>query len=758
MRINFSTDKDFEAETRRIARILWSPKAYSGPITIDGAERDGLFENDDSIRCIEVTTSRTAAKAKHDCEKLDRLVRRLRAAHPDKGVTGWFITRDSPTGEQGAVLAQYRTTVNHRTFEQFFGMLIDSHEYLSYRNKKPFGSARTSDTNSFSIEDIPYVRVSFYRLDNSSAHSFGQLLRALQSTRGKRYLLLGEYGVGKSMALVEFYKELSRTHREGRDPAFPLYINLRDHSGETDPDMCIRKHAQSIGYSKPDNLIKAWRAGYVYLILDGFDEMTPRVATRSEKRARDLRESATSLVKRFVSETPSATPIILAGRNNYFDREEELFACTGVTQSGWDIYVIDDFSDEEAEKYLRLVNYTGHLPSWVPKKPLIVSYLVSQSIFEQEHHGMDVPGIGWNYLIDRICHRELDQVHIALEVQELRRIYGRIGTFARKKADPRGPISFLDCRQAFLDILEVEPEERNVTALLRLPGLSGSGPTEGQTGSVERGSRWFIEKDFADAVSSEDLYRFLNDPYGFDLRAFQGVQNPASDLMIDSAVERVTEINLKGSLLKCLDRAHEEKSNPVLYDIFKIFSRHSLDLSKNTIRICQMEINILEVECSNQDYSCFVFDNCYISHVRLFSDACRSPRFVDCQIESFLTSATRSELEDEGILFDSYLEEFNSIPIESDDEEFNSLTITRRIRCSLFDKIFIQSKSGRIEGALYRGFPESARKRIQDQVEFMIGKGWIFERRIGGQTIYYPVRGFTDLARRYLADPTIKLP
>jgi hypothetical protein len=758
MRINFSDDKEFEAETRRIGRILWSPKGYSGPITVEGAERDGIFENDDSIRCIEVTTSRTAAKTKHDCEKLDRLVTRLRSAHPDKGVTGWFITRDSPTGEQGAVLSQYRTTVNHRTFEQFFSMLIDSNEYLQYRNKKPFGSARTSDTNSFLIEDIPYVRVSFYRLDNSAAYSFGQLLRSLQSENGKRYLLLGEYGVGKSMALIEFYKELSRTHREGRDAAFPLYINLRDHSGETDPDMCIRKHAQSIGYSKPDNLIKAWRAGYVYLILDGFDEMTPRVATRSEKRARDLRESATSLVKRFVAETPSTTPMIIAGRNNYFDREEELFACTGITNIGWDIYIIDDFSDEEAEKYLKLINYNGHLPGWVPKKPLLVSYLVSQKIFESEQNGMDVPGVGWNYLIDRICHRELDQVHIALEVQELRRIYGRIGTFARKKTDPRGPISFLDCRQAFLDILEVEPEEKNVTALLRLPGLSGSGPAGGQAAGVERGSRWFVERDFADAVSSEDLYRFLNDPYGFDLRVFQGVQSPASDLMIDNAVERVTAVNLKGSLVRCLDRGQEEKSNVVLYDIFRIINRHSLDLSNKNIKVDQTEIHTLEIENSDQDYSCFTFENCYIAKVSMFAAVRRAPRFVDCQIETFTANVTQLELENDGRIVGSYLERYQSIPIDIEERELNNLTITQRIRYSLFDKIFIQSKSGRIEGALYRGFPESARDRIRDQVAFMIGKGWIFERRLGGQTIYYPVRGFTDLARRYIANPTIKLP
>lgn len=317
MKFDFSDNFEFESFVRKIAKECWSCSGYSGAITIDGKERDGVLVNDHQIYCLEVTVAKTVKHTADSCAKLDSLVKRLRSMHPDKGVTGWYITRFEPTGEQGAVLAQYRTTVNHRTYEAFYASIVDAKEYLVERPKKPFGSIRSPENDRFDAE-LKYTPTKILNVNTGDFSHTGSIVRDM--TRAPyRALIVGEYGVGKSMALRDIFRRLSDQYKKGSDSQFPVYVNLRDHVEQFDPDECLRRHASSVGMSSPEKLIKAWRSGLVYLLLDGFDELAPRIATSSRKRAQDLRNSAISLVRRLVDETPQEGSIVLAGRNNYFD-------------------------------------------------------------------------------------------------------------------------------------------------------------------------------------------------------------------------------------------------------------------------------------------------------------------------------------------------------------------------------------------------------------------------------------------------------
>ena len=293
MKFNFSDNYEFESFVRKIAAECWGTKGYSGPITIDGKERDGVLENDHMIYCLEVTFSKTAKHTLDACKKLDEHVRRLRGLHPDKGVTGWYITRFEPTGEQGAILQSYRTTVNHRTYEAFYANMVDAKEYLIERPKKPFGSIRHPKDGSFASE-LTYTPTNILDLKTGDYTHTGGIAKRY-SKKPTRALIVGEFGAGKSMALRDIFQRLSKDYRSGNDSQFPVYINLRDHIEQYDPDECLRRHASSVGMSNPEKLIKAWRSGLVYLLLDGFDELAPRIATSSKKRAQDLRNSAISL-------------------------------------------------------------------------------------------------------------------------------------------------------------------------------------------------------------------------------------------------------------------------------------------------------------------------------------------------------------------------------------------------------------------------------------------------------------------------------
>lgn len=54
---------DFENEVRRIARAKWPAARYSGASMLDGRERDGIFETEDSINFVEATVSGKQANA-----------------------------------------------------------------------------------------------------------------------------------------------------------------------------------------------------------------------------------------------------------------------------------------------------------------------------------------------------------------------------------------------------------------------------------------------------------------------------------------------------------------------------------------------------------------------------------------------------------------------------------------------------------------------------------------------------------------------
>jgi predicted NACHT family NTPase len=50
-----------------------------------------------------------------------------------------------------------------------------------------------------------------------------------------RYVLEGDYGSGKSMTLRELFFQAVDNYKQGRTRQFPVFLNLRDHGGQTIP-------------------------------------------------------------------------------------------------------------------------------------------------------------------------------------------------------------------------------------------------------------------------------------------------------------------------------------------------------------------------------------------------------------------------------------------------------------------------------------------------------------------------------------------
>jgi hypothetical protein len=216
----FTTDQQFEDEVRRIARLLWPSAQFGGSALIDSRERDGIFETDEYIHCIECTVSRRKDKATTDAAKLDTLVRKLGPKHPMKFIKGWFITLDEPTPDQRAVFKNNQLGMVCCSFDQFRARLVDARSYLDGRMNYPFGSVRDPKTNSHRF-DLQYVPLDIIDA-KGDPYSIDELSDAVLS--GKRFILTGDYGAGKSSTTRQVFYRLGKDFWDGKQRSSQCFL------------------------------------------------------------------------------------------------------------------------------------------------------------------------------------------------------------------------------------------------------------------------------------------------------------------------------------------------------------------------------------------------------------------------------------------------------------------------------------------------------------------------------------------------------
>ncbi len=205
----FATDHEFEDEVRRLARLLWPAAQYDGAANRDGRERDGVFETEEFVHIVECTVSRSKRKAQEDFAKLLTLIRRTEARYPQKFVKGWFVTLYEPTADQRGVFSRSKNRVVCVSWDQFRSKLVDARSYLALRTNYPFGSVRDPESGAADIA-IEYIPIDI--LDQAgrlnTVESIGNGLLA-----GCRYVLLGDYGAGKSATVRELFRRQAAAFR-----------------------------------------------------------------------------------------------------------------------------------------------------------------------------------------------------------------------------------------------------------------------------------------------------------------------------------------------------------------------------------------------------------------------------------------------------------------------------------------------------------------------------------------------------------------
>ena len=428
---------------------------------MEGRERDGIFETRDALNIVESTISTRKDKATDDAKKTAEAVQKLRKTST-KHVNGWLITRQEPTADQRSATTRFSHSVRVISFEQFRNLLFNGAEYLRCRQAYRFGSVADPITRAVLTTVQNYVPIDLRSTAQQKIIDLSSIIEDIHQGKATRFVLLGEYGSGKSVTLRSVFFQLNDLYLKNEIHIAPIYLNLRDHTGQRDPVEALERHARNIGYpGRSGDLVRAWRGGLVTLLLDGFDEMATTGWGGSLHKVRAHRYSGMTLVRKFIQESPTNTSIVVAGRHNFFDNPNEMGGSLGV-EKGFDILYTNDFSDEQAKTFLKLMGVDSDLPEWMPKRPLLLEYLAGRGfITASTTRGSPSlsPSEGWDNLLTMICEREAQQDE-RLDPTTVRTLIERLATIARRTEDGRGRIDIIAIQNAFSRTLKNEFAER----------------------------------------------------------------------------------------------------------------------------------------------------------------------------------------------------------------------------------------------------------------------------------------------------------
>ncbi len=737
---------DFENEVRRVARALWPGARYCGAANIEGRERDGIFETEECIHLLEATTSRKLDKAKQDIGKLTALASKLQRSTQNKAVRCWFVTRDEPTADQRQAGEKCRSLLTLLGFSQFQARLIDVRAYLAARQNYAFGSVRDPVTGGLQPR-ADYVPLALTEPGKPTVRMPDDVVELLAD--GGRVVLLGDYGAGKSMTLQYVHRKLATRYHRGATAQFPVYVNLRDHGGQTEPAEILERHARTIGFEHSAHLVRAWRAGYVVLLLDGFDEVTALSMQGLWRKLRDNRYRAMEMVRRLVSQHPTGVGLAIAGRAHFFDSDTERRTALGTTQ-GFLEQFLNEFTEDQLREYLKLLGLGGAVPSWLPSRPLLVAYLASKGLLKdvvgQWASDLD-PAVGWNLLLDRIANREA-QIEAGIDGPTVRRILERLATKSRSAPDGLASLGTDDIVTAFREVCGYPPDDRGMLLLQRLPGLG-----------VEQGeseARRFIDESFAETCRAGDLQAFTESPY--DASLFSGpLECAAGSLGVSvAAVMFQSRAFTAAKVTAAIERARLLGNNYLAADLALAAIEARLEIATE-VYIKEVLIPEIEFPADMPSAAHVHFQDCLFTRLELDSetDGGILPRFHACFVGTIEGRVSAEDLPP-GVFQDCTFDAFGTAAATTNQVLDLQLPLGVRVLVTVLKKLFERRGRGRRENALYRGLDHRAKRLVPDVLQLLKANRIALPCRRGVDTIWLPDRSGRARAGKIVASPSAK--
>ena len=690
------TGPEFEHAVRTAARALWDLSPGEGAAeNINSDEIDCVARTEELVHLIECTTERTMEKFRTQVSKLrnakDYLERR------GDTIKLRIVTRDEPTPDQRSFArGQGITAVSLREFQKD---LLNSQKYLEARWQYRFGSAVDPESGGSHLSDEEYIPQPLMRSDSTQSYSIKDICDLLLN--GTTVVLFGPFGAGKSLTVREIFHHLRREHHRNRIDKTPVAINLRDHWGQSDIDEILLRHAQKVGFEKPHQLVRAWNAGHLIPLLDGIDELASPVMAMGPDAIRRSREEALKVIQAFMRDARGRTGVLLAGRDHYFDSIHEAHQLMRIPADT--VFVnVGEFSEEQATEYLRKKGITSPLPTWLPRKPLLLGYLASRGLLDEvtSMPGDSGSALAWDRFLDRISEREA-ALSADIDGNSVRRLLEDLATRTRARPRGSGPLYDGDLSSAYKGITGYDPSEAARTMLQRLPGLTAR--------DQEIGARSFVDDEMMDALRAGSVSRFVMDPYAsFPEKA---LLHPLSafgcSVARHLAVEgQVTAAQYRVAASEAMGRWNEPTLaldvmlTGACSDDGTIVDAQGLTIKDGLADCVDMEDNPIKN---------LTLNNCHIDVLR-FDNRESNIIFRDCQIVKLEGIASSRGLPDTIMSCD--VGEFDAHHTNAAIAE-SELPNQVKAFLIMVRKLFLQRGSGRMESALYRGIDHSLRAYIE---------------------------------------------
>jgi hypothetical protein len=723
-----ATWKNAEANVRLAAASIWDREFKS--TLVHGRQIDAYGVLDDK-RCvaIEVTEKKDINKIQEDLNKLIH----VRNANFSTGYIQTeciSVTVFEPTLAMRS--AGTKINIDVVSIEEFQSRFLPFDAYNDARKKAPFGSAIDPETGH--KDNTKYVPVSF-TTQRGAELSTAELSRTVAS--GKTVVLTGEYGTGKSKCVEQVFNTIAQDAWETLK--FPVAIDLRKCWGLKDRYEIIRRHLQDLNMpSRAEAFLRAYNAGMLVLLLDGFDELGVQLWSDDSSALKALRYEALSGVRDLVAHQKNG--ILICGRDHYFDSNEELLAAVGLANA--DVQLLrskDEFTVEEIAEFLRLNEREIDIPEWLPRKPLTCEFFlrVFTDIGKELSDELDLVQF-WDLLIDAVCERE-SRIHTSFNVDTIKSILVEVASITRNKLGNVGPLSLSEIQGAFERVVGHAPIEQASVLLQRLPGL-------GRT-AADTEERRFVDTYLLDGLRATDVIHIVNRN---DNRAAAAVWvNPLSENGLLICGRKLSSLNLIEDALAFCKANAKAKNQTLIFDIIaSLLVSGATAINFGGAYIDGGYASILDF--SHARAAGLHVEGSVIEKVNISGAAVENVRITKSAIGILEGISSQDAIPD--WLKGNSVDVFSSVATTSRIRAANLLP-TQKVLVTVLRKTFFQKGSGRKEEALLRGLGKLVKSSVSDRiVGKLISEGLLTKQKGDSGDLYIPVRGETRRAGQMLAE------
>lgn len=720
--------QELERWVRRISEVKFGAPARAEDIA--GVKCDCIIRlNDGSAVIVEISKSDTVEKLRMDLAKFNA----IRPYFFQKNIFPkcFFVTLGTPTPP--LIATGQESFVSVFSIEQYIDFLLGHAKYVTARQTQAFGSA--VDLYSGKPDQKKYVSVDYFS-EFGDAYSVAKIADEL--IKGKTIILIGDYGSGKSRCIKELFSYINETRQ--KHYCYPLAVNLRENWGLKRATEVITRHFTDLGLGDlvEDVLKTAFTKGTVYL-LDGFDEIGAQTWSDDPTKLKEIRKQSLVGIKEIIQRAEGGA--LITGREHYFNDDAEMIECLGLGSK--DVLVLRCNQELDPIQFTEMVGRTiTDLPAWVPKKPLIGTIIRDMepesidALFSTSTGQIDF----WDMLLTTFCEREAN-INPILDPAIIRALYSRIGRLSRTTPNSLGPVAIKDINEAFESVTGRPPTDESAIILQRLPGLSRVG--------AESLDRQFVDSYILDGLKAEDVLTIYQSGDQAVLKLEW--RHPIESFGSFYLGARIESIKQAPGFIAFIKR-HKDSSNKVLISDFisALFLTDSGVSDLGGLQLTQGRFS--NISFSNNNVINFELSDCYIGDLDVTDATPTDVKIVDSVIDRL-----------DGVAAQEHLPRWIVNPLVGQYQSVSTLTAIRHagltvaqtFLLSSLRKIFLQPGAGRKESSMYKGYGDSATKKICDKViAALIQHKFCIRYKGTSDQLFLPNRSLTPRVRAIMNQMT----